>query len=83
MIDLYYWPTPNGHKITTFLEEAGLLERHAARRAAVLRVLPDRYGMRRGPRRLHLQHRHSRRAALKPESPTARGRSHGSAARRR
>ena len=24
MIDLYYWTTPNGHKITTFLEEAGL-----------------------------------------------------------
>ena len=24
MIDLYYWPTPNGHKITTFLEETGL-----------------------------------------------------------
>jgi GST-like protein len=24
MIDLYYWPTPNGHKITRFLEEAGL-----------------------------------------------------------
>ncbi len=24
MIDLYYWPTPNGHKITVFLEEAGL-----------------------------------------------------------
>ncbi len=23
MIDLYYWPTPNGHKITMFLEEAG------------------------------------------------------------
>jgi GSH-dependent disulfide-bond oxidoreductase len=22
MIDLYYWPTPNGHKITMFLEEA-------------------------------------------------------------
>jgi len=21
MIDLYYWPTPNGHKITLFLEE--------------------------------------------------------------
>jgi glutathione S-transferase len=21
MIDLYYWPTPNGHKITIFLEE--------------------------------------------------------------
>ena len=24
MIDLYYWPTPNGHKITIFLEEAEL-----------------------------------------------------------
>jgi GST-like protein len=24
MIDLYYWPTPNGHKITMFLEEVGL-----------------------------------------------------------
>ncbi|RJF77482.1 thiol:disulfide oxidoreductase [Azospirillum cavernae] len=24
MIDLYFWPTPNGHKITMFLEEAGL-----------------------------------------------------------
>ncbi len=23
-IDLYYWPTPNGHKITLFLEETGL-----------------------------------------------------------
>ena len=22
MIDLYYWPTPNGHKLTIFLEEA-------------------------------------------------------------
>src|SRR6267143_4259457 len=21
MIDLYYWPTPNGHKVTIFLEE--------------------------------------------------------------
>ena len=27
MIDLYYWTTPNGHKITIFLEEAGLLYR--------------------------------------------------------
>ncbi|MCL2309421.1 MAG: glutathione S-transferase N-terminal domain-containing protein [Proteobacteria bacterium] len=27
MIDLYYWPTPNGHKITIFLEEAGLAYR--------------------------------------------------------
>lgn len=24
MIDLHYWPTPNGHKITIFLEESGL-----------------------------------------------------------
>ena len=24
MIELYYWPTPNGHKITLFLEETGL-----------------------------------------------------------
>ena len=24
MIDLYYWTTPNGHKVTIFLEEAGL-----------------------------------------------------------
>ena len=23
MIELYYWPTPNGHKITMFLEETG------------------------------------------------------------
>ncbi len=27
MIDLYYWPTPNGHKITMFLEETGLAYR--------------------------------------------------------
>ena len=24
MIDLYYWTTPNGHKVTMFLEEVGL-----------------------------------------------------------
>ena len=24
MIDLYYWPTPNGHKVSLCLEEAGL-----------------------------------------------------------
>jgi GSH-dependent disulfide-bond oxidoreductase len=24
MIELYYWPTPNGHKITIFLEEAAI-----------------------------------------------------------
>ena len=24
MIDVYYWPTPNGHKVTIFLEETGL-----------------------------------------------------------
>ena len=27
MIDLHYWPTPNGHKITMFLEESGLAYR--------------------------------------------------------
>ena len=27
MIDLYYAPTPNGHKISLFLEEAGLAYR--------------------------------------------------------
>jgi GST-like protein len=26
VIDLYYWMTPNGHKVTIFLEEAGLAE---------------------------------------------------------
>ncbi|HMI16352.1 MAG TPA: glutathione S-transferase N-terminal domain-containing protein, partial [Bradyrhizobium sp.] len=24
MIDLYYWTTPNGHKMTMFLEETGM-----------------------------------------------------------
>jgi GST-like protein len=24
VIDLYYWPTPNGHKVTIFLEESGV-----------------------------------------------------------
>jgi len=24
MIELFYWPTPNGHKVTMFLEEAGV-----------------------------------------------------------
>ena len=24
MIDIYYWPTPNGHKITIYCEETGL-----------------------------------------------------------
>lgn len=27
MIELYYWPTPNGHKITMMLEETGLAYR--------------------------------------------------------
>ena len=27
MIEFYHWPTPNGHKITIFLEEAGLAYR--------------------------------------------------------
>ena len=24
MIELYYWTTPNGHKITMFMEESGI-----------------------------------------------------------
>lgn len=27
MIDLYYWPTPNGHKVTMFLEETAIAYR--------------------------------------------------------
>src|SRR6202022_2448443 len=27
MIDLHYWTTPNGHKVTIFLEESGLPHR--------------------------------------------------------
>ena len=27
MIDLYYWPTPNGHKMTMFFEETGMAYR--------------------------------------------------------
>jgi len=27
MLDLHYWPTPNGHKITMFLEETGVAYR--------------------------------------------------------
>ncbi len=27
MIELHYWPTPNGHKVTMFLEEAGVPHR--------------------------------------------------------
>nr|WP_321870119.1 hypothetical protein [Burkholderia ubonensis] len=31
MLDLYYWTTPNGHKVTMLLEDAGLA---AIRRSA-------------------------------------------------
>jgi GST-like protein len=27
MLDLYYWPTPNGHKITMFLGQTSLAYR--------------------------------------------------------
>ena len=27
MIEVFYWPTPNGHKITIFLEETGMTYR--------------------------------------------------------
>ena len=47
MIDLYYWTTPNGHKITIFLEETGLPYtvkpvNIGARRAVRARVPRDR-----------------------------------------
>jgi GST-like protein len=42
MIDLYYWPTPNGHKITMFLEEAGLpYEIHPVNIGAGEQFAPD------------------------------------------
>ena len=49
MIDLYYWPTPNGHKITIFLEEVGLdytivpvdIGRGAQFEPAFLRLAPN------------------------------------------
>jgi GST-like protein len=31
MIELYYWPTPNGHKISIALEEMGLELQHQVR----------------------------------------------------
>ena len=44
MIELYYWPTPNGHKVTIFLEEAGLdypsAEYTVADMAAYPRIVP-------------------------------------------
>ena len=30
MIELYYWTTPNGHKVTMFLEEVGLPYNHCS-----------------------------------------------------
>jgi GST-like protein len=49
MIDLHYWTTPNGHKITIFLEEAGLpytiipvnIGKGDQFKAAFLRVAPN------------------------------------------
>ncbi len=42
MIELYYWPTPNGHKITIFLEEAALeYEIHPVNIAAGEQFQPD------------------------------------------
>ena len=49
MIDLYYWPTPNGHKITMLLEEVGVpytiipvnLAKGAQFEAAFLKVSPN------------------------------------------
>ena len=42
MIDLYYWPTPNGHKITLFLEEAGSITRSSRSTSApVINSIPS------------------------------------------
>jgi GST-like protein len=42
MIELYYWPTPNGHKITLFLEESGLAyEIHPVRLGAGDQFKPE------------------------------------------
>jgi GST-like protein len=49
MIDLYYWPTPNGHKVSIMLEECGLayrvrpinILRGAQFRPAFLRINPN------------------------------------------
>lgn len=42
MIELYYWPTPNGHKITIFLEEAALeYEIHSINIGAGEQFQPD------------------------------------------
>ena len=46
MIDLYYWTTPNGHKITIFLEETGLpyndqADQYRQRRAVCAGVFED------------------------------------------
>ena len=40
-IDLYYWPTPNGHKITIMLEELGVpYELKVYRRDPATRLAP-------------------------------------------
>jgi GST-like protein len=49
MIDLYYWTTPNGHKITIFLEETGIpytlkpvnISKGEQFEAAFLRISPN------------------------------------------
>ncbi len=49
MIDLYYWTTPNGHKISLFLEEAGLpykihpvnISRNEQMEPAFLKISPN------------------------------------------
>ena len=51
MIDLYFAPTPNGHKITLFLEEAGLdyrlikvdLGKGGQFRPEFLRISPNKF----------------------------------------
>jgi GSH-dependent disulfide-bond oxidoreductase len=42
MIDLYYWPTPNGHKVTLFLHEAKIeYQMHPVNISAGAQFAPD------------------------------------------
>ncbi|MFY9347168.1 MAG: thiol:disulfide oxidoreductase, partial [Orrella sp.] len=42
MINLYYWPTPNGHKVTLFLHEAKIeYQMHPVNISAGAQFAPD------------------------------------------
>ena len=68
MIDLYYWTTPNGHKVTMFLEETGLpyrlvpvnISRGAQFDPAFLRIAPNNRIPAMGPSPAICQNSHCR-----------------------